>query len=290
VGTIPIGLNLTTVGVDSRWWLDSARAAEAAGFSGVWSWDHFISQGGNKATPVLECWTTLTAAAATTSRIKVGSFVTDVMNRHPAVLARMLATLHQQSAGRVELGLGVGGNAAEEEAYGIPFPPVPERAALLEEAVAVLRLLWPGGPANFEGRFFQLQDAWAYPVPEPPPRIIVGGEKPAGVRLAARVGDGWTTNAADYERLLPAYLAELSAHGRSRADVVHLVAVDIARDLPLEDQPLIADMAGFAAEWQARGADELIVNWVRPTQLLPLLEAAARAGLPTTAAARGVPR
>lgn len=290
MGSIPIGLNLTTVGVDSRWWLESARAAEEAGFSGVWSWDHFISQGRNKTTPVLECWTTLTAAAAATSRIKIGSFVSNVMNRHPAVLARMLATLHEQSGGRVELGLGVGGNAAEEEAYGIPFPRVPERAALLEEAVAVLRLLWSGGPADFQGRFFQLRDAWAYPVPEPPPRIIVGGEKPAGARLAARVGDGWTTNAPDYERLLPTYLAELSAHGRSRAEVVHLVAVDIARDVPLEEQPLVADLAGFAAEWQARGADELIVNWVRPSQLPLLLEAAARAGLAAATAARGVPR
>jgi G6PDH family F420-dependent oxidoreductase len=279
VGTIPIGLNLTTVGVASRWWLESARAAEEAGFSGVWSWDHFISQGRDKTTPVLECWTTLTAAAAATSQIKVGSFVTNVMNRQPAVLARMLATLHEQSSGRVELGIGVGGNAAEEQAYGIPFPAVPERAAILEEAVAVLRLLWSGGPGDFQGRFFQLRNAWAYPVPQPPPRIIVGAAKPAGIRLAARVGDGWTTNATDYERLLPIYLAELSAHGRSRADVVHLLAVDIAREAPLEEQPLIADMAGFAAEWQARGADGLIVNWVRPSQLPALLEAAAKAGL-----------
>jgi G6PDH family F420-dependent oxidoreductase len=276
---IPIGLNLTTIGVDSRWWLDSARAAEEVGFSGVWAWDHFISQGRTKTTPVLECWTTLTAAAAATSRIKVGSFVTDVMNRHPAVLARMLATLHEQSGGRVELGIGVGGDAAEEGAYGIAFPPPPERAAMLEEAVAVLRRLWSGGPANFEGRFFQLRDAWAYPVPEPPPRIIIAGEKPAGARRAARLGDGWTTNAPDYERLLPIHLKELSAHGRSRADVAHILAVDLARDVPLEDQPLIADMAGFAAEWQARGADELIVNWVRPAHLPALLEGAARAGL-----------
>lgn len=285
VGTIPIGLNLTTVGVDSRWWLESARAAEEAGFSGVWSWDHFISQGRDKTTPVLECWTTLTAAAGATSRIRVGSFVTDVMNRHPAVLARMLATLQQQSGGRVELGIGVGGYAPEEEAYGIPFPPVSERAALLEEAVAVMRLLWSGGPANFAGRFFRLHDAWAYPVPQPPPRIIVGADKPGGVRLAARVGDGWTTNAADYERLLPTYLAELSAHGRSRAEMVHLVAVDIARDTPVEQQPLIADMTGFAEGWQARGADALVVNWVRPAQLPALLDAASRAGLATATAA-----
>jgi alkanesulfonate monooxygenase SsuD/methylene tetrahydromethanopterin reductase-like flavin-dependent oxidoreductase (luciferase family) len=209
------------------------------------------------------------------------------MNRHPAVLARMLATLQEQSGGRVELGIGVGGDAAEEGAYGISFPPPSERVVVLEEAVAVLRLLWSGGPVDFEGRFFRLHEAWAHPVPQPSPRIIVGGEAPAGARLAARVGDGWTTNAPDYERLLPTHLAELSAHGRSRADVVHILAVDLARDVPLEGQPLVADLAGFAAEWQTRGADELVVNWVRPAHLPALLDAAARAGL---AASRGVPR
>jgi alkanesulfonate monooxygenase SsuD/methylene tetrahydromethanopterin reductase-like flavin-dependent oxidoreductase (luciferase family) len=275
---IPIGLNLTSIGVSSAWWLESARQAEAAGFSGVWCWDHFVSRG-RKTDPVLECWTTLTATAAVTSRLKVGSFINNVMNRHPAVLARMLATIWDQSGGRVELGIGVGGNAAEEAGYGIHFPDPPERVAILEEAVAVLRKLWAGGPADYSGRFFTLHEAWAHPAPEPPPRIIVGGEKPGGARLAARVGDGWTTNAADYERLLPIHLAELSAHGRSRAQMAHLIAVGLSRDEPLDRQPLIADMVTYAGEWQARGADELIVNWVRPAELPALLDAADRAGL-----------
>ena len=93
------------------------------------------------------------------------------------------------------------------------------------------------------------------------------------------MGDGWTTNAPDYDALLPVHLAELEAAGRKRSDVVHIVAVPLTRDEPLENNPLIADMAGFAAEWQARGADELIVNWVRAAQLPAVLEAAARAGL-----------
>ena len=275
---IPLGLNPTSIGVDSGWWLETARRAEDAGFSGVWCWDHFVSRG-KKENPVLECWTTLTAAAAVTQRIRVGSFVTNVMNRHPALLARMLATLVDQSGSRVELGIGVGGYGPELEAYGMPFPEPAERVARLEEAVAVLRLLWAGGPADYEGRFYRLREAWARPVPTPPPRIVVGGEKPAGARLAARVGDGWTTNGADYERLLPIHMAELEAHGRRRADVAHLVALSLSRDAPLERQPLIADMAGVLAEWRERGADELIVNWVRPQALPALLDAAERAGL-----------
>jgi alkanesulfonate monooxygenase SsuD/methylene tetrahydromethanopterin reductase-like flavin-dependent oxidoreductase (luciferase family) len=275
---IPIGVNLTAIGVHSQWWLSSARDVEHAGFAGVWCWDHFISRG-KKVDPVLECWTTLAAAAAVTSRIKVGSFVTGVANRHPAILARMLATMWDQSGGRVELGIGVGGFEAEKVAYGIPFPEPPVRVRMLEEAVAVMRKLWSGGPVDYSGEFFDLKEAWAHPAPEPPPRIIVGGEKPGGARLAARIGDGWTTNAEDYERLLPIHLEELSAHGRSRAEMSHLLAVSLSRDEPLDRQPLIADMETFAGEWAERGADELIVNWVRPAELPALLEAAERAGL-----------
>jgi len=108
---IPVGLNLASMGVTSAWWLESARQAEQAGFTGVWCWDHSISRG-KKTTPVLECWTTLTAAAAITYRLRVGSFIDNVLNRQPQILARMLATLSEQSNARVELGIGVGGNEA----------------------------------------------------------------------------------------------------------------------------------------------------------------------------------
>jgi len=275
---IPIGINLTSIGVTSAWWIESAQLAEQAGFAGVYCWDHHISRG-RKSDPVLECWTTLTAAAAHTSRLKVGSFVTNVMNRHPAILARMLATVWDQSGGRVELGIGVGGSGPELSAYGIPLPEPAERLRILEEAVKVIRLLWSGGPVDFDGEFFHLTEAWSHPAPEPPPRIIIGGEKPAGARLAARAGDAWTTNGPDYEELLPIHLAELSEHNRSRAEIDHLLAFQLARDEPLETQPLIADMAGFLAEWAEKGADEMVVSWVRPAELPALLDAAARAGL-----------
>lgn len=277
---IPVGLNLTSIGVSSAWWRESARQAEAAGFAAVWCWDHFISRGKRKTDPVLECWTTLTAAAAATERLRVGSFVSNVMNRHPAVLARMIATVWDQSGGRIELGIGVGGYPAEMAAYGIPFPGPRERVRVLEEAVAVLRLLWAGGPVDYEGRHFRLRQAWAHPAPTPRPRIIVGGEKPAGARLAARVGDAWTTNGPDFDGLLPIHLAELEAHGRSSSEVAVLIALGLSRDEPLERQPLVADLAAVAAEWEERGAAELVVNWVRPEQLPLLLDAAERAGLP----------
>jgi alkanesulfonate monooxygenase SsuD/methylene tetrahydromethanopterin reductase-like flavin-dependent oxidoreductase (luciferase family) len=275
---IPIGVDLTSIGVPSAWWLLSALRVEAAGFRTIWSWDHFVSRG-RLDDPVLECWTLLAAAAARTRELRVGSFVSNIMNRHPAVLARIAATLADLSGGRVELGVGIGGHPAEHEAYGIPFPEAPERAARLEEAIQVIRLLFSGGPVDFDGQFYQLSGAHAFPAPKPPPRIIVGGEKPAGARLAARVGDAWTTFAGEWEKLSPVFLESLAAAGRKRSDVTVLVGLDLDADLPPEEQPLLADLAVTAAEWQERGADELIFHWIRPHELGAVLAAGERAGL-----------
>ena len=117
----------------------------------------------------------------------------------------------------------------------------------------MIRLLWTGGPVDFDGEFFHLTEAWAHPAPEPPPRIIIGGEKPAGARLAARAGDGWTTNAADYEELLPIHLAELSEHGRSRAEIDHLLAVRAGPRRAARTPAAHRRHGGFLAEWQEQG-------------------------------------
>src|SRR5438046_6622007 len=101
---------------------------------------------GKKANPVLEQWTTLAAAGAVTERIGIGTFVTNVMTRHPAVLARMAGTLQEISGGRLTVGLGAGGDAVEDEAYGIPFPAIGESVAGLEAALADLRSVWTGWP------------------------------------------------------------------------------------------------------------------------------------------------
>ena len=144
---IPVGVNLTTIGIDARWWLETASRLEAAGYAGVWAWDHFVSRG-RLDDPMLECWTTLAATAAVTSRIHVGSFVSNVMNRHPAVLARMVATIADLAPGRVELGIGIGGHPAEHTAYGIEFPAPPERAARMTSTASTSRAARSGGAGN----------------------------------------------------------------------------------------------------------------------------------------------
>jgi len=166
---------------------------------------------------VVEQWTILAAAAGATSRIGLGTFVTNVMNRHPAVLARMASTLQAASGGRLTLGIGIGGAPKEHQAYGIDFPDADERVARLEEAVAVIRALWAGGPATRPSDFYPLEAAYAFPAPKPVPRILIGAGSLRGVRLAARIGDGWAAE-DDFDRLLPAYREALAEEGHSLAD------------------------------------------------------------------------
>jgi G6PDH family F420-dependent oxidoreductase len=276
--SIPVGLNPTSIGVSAAWWQETARAAEKAGFSVVWCWDHFISRG-DAGDQVLECWTTLAAAAAVTGRIGVGSWVTNVMNRHPSVLARMADTLQEESGGRLSLGLGVGGTRGEHERLGIAYPPAAERAERLEEAVQVLRALFVGGPVSFEGRHYRLSDAVVHPTADPP-RIVVAGQTPAGARLAARVGDAWTTDAPLLSDLLGPFEDALAKAGRSREQVPIVLAVPVEeRGEPLGRRPILSDLGAEAERWRERGADELILAWVRPEALPAVLDAAERAGL-----------
>jgi alkanesulfonate monooxygenase SsuD/methylene tetrahydromethanopterin reductase-like flavin-dependent oxidoreductase (luciferase family) len=271
---LPIGVCIGSVGVDAAWWIESARRLDEAGYTGIWCWDHFLGHG-DRRTPVLESWTLLSATAATTSQATVGTFVANVMNRHPAVLGRMAATLQQVAGGRLVVGMGIGGHPAEHEALGIPFPAAPERAERLEEAVAVLRALWGGGPVDRESPWYPLRDAYAFPVPEPIPPIVIGGETPAGARLAARIGDGWTAFDRTFERDEPAYRDALAAAGRRREDVVALVAFESGRTGvdALRGSPWIEAPRDELARWQAAGADGAIVT-ARTSADIAALEAA----------------
>ena len=204
------------------------------------------------------------------------TFVANVMNRHPAVLARMAATLQEGTGGRLTLGIGIGGHPAEHRAYGIPFPDVPERVARLEEAVAVLRALWAGGPVTRPSPFYPLLEAHAFPVPVPPPPIIVGAESRPGVELAARLGDGWTTPAGTLAERLPDYLDALAAAGKARSAQRVLAAFDLPRSASLAGSPWVEDPAGAVARWASAGADGVVLSANTTADLDLLVAAGAR--------------
>ena len=260
-GGLPVGVAIGSVGADVAWWLESARRLDEAGYAGAWCWDHVMGKG-DPTVPVLEQWTTLAAAAAVTRRIGIGSWVSNVMNRHPAMLARMAGTVQAISGGRLTLGIGIGGFPREHRAYGIDFPDAAERAARLEEAIGVIRALWTGGPVTVPGRIYPLDEAAAFPRPEPAPRILVGAGTPAGVRLAARAGDGWAAESETYESLRDSYLEALAAAGRSRRDVRIVVGFGGGRTGvdALAGSPWLEAPGETAARWAALGADEIVLT------------------------------
>ena len=165
----------------------------------------------------------------------------------------MASTLQIASGGRFILGLGVGGETGEHAAYGMPLPDRPERAERLEEAVAVIRALWRGGPVTRKSASYPLREALALPVPDPPPRIVIAGESPAGARRAARIGDGWTASDANFEARLPDYLEALDAAGRRREDQLVLVEVnegDWLDDVSLEASPWVTAPRATWDRWR----------------------------------------
>ena len=259
-GRLPIGVCLRTIRADPAWWIESARRLDAAGYAGVWAWDHFMGVG-QTPLPVVESWTILAMAAGATSQVTVGPFVLNVMNRHPTVVARMASTLQVASGGRLILGIGIGGAPREHLAYGIDFPPAPERVARLQEAVAVIRALWAGGPVTRPSPYYPLVDAFALPIPEPPPPIIIGGETAAGARLAGRIGDGWSTFDDNFEANLPIYLESLAEHGRPRENQLVIVGFqgDWLSDEKIADHAFVAAPRETWAHWHDAGADGAIV-------------------------------
>jgi len=190
----------------------------------------------------------------------------------------MASTLHLASGGRLVLGIGIGGAKKEHDAYGIEFPEAPERVARLEEAVAVIRALWTGGPITRESPFYPLHEAYAHPVAPKPPRIIVGGETRPGARLAARIGDGWSTFDDNFEANLPVYLETLEAEGRRRDEQQVLVGFqgDWLGEQSVADTPWVIEPRDAWARWRAAGADGAIVLARSTADVDALVDAVAR--------------
>jgi F420-dependent oxidoreductase-like protein len=170
------------------------RHVEAAGWDAACVTDHFMPNTPDRVGDVLECWTTLTALVTLVPRLRAGTIVVGNTYRHPAVVAKMAATLDVISGGRLILGMGAAWQENEHVAYGIPFPPVAERLARLDEACEVIKRLWTEPKASFAGRFYRVQDAPLMPKPvqRPHPELMIGGggEK-VTLRIVARHADHW---------------------------------------------------------------------------------------------------
>ena len=182
---IEFGVFLTPAAEDPAGLVREVQRAEELGFDWVGIQDHPYQR------RFLDTWTLITWLAASTERIR---FVPDVINlplRPPAPLAKAVASLDLLSGGRVELGLGAGGFWDAIEAFGGPRRSPGESVEALEEAIQVIRLVWAGGTASFDGRHYRLKGAKPGPEPAHPIGIWLGAYGPRMLRLTGRLADGW---------------------------------------------------------------------------------------------------
>jgi F420-dependent oxidoreductase-like protein len=242
--------------------LQRVRFAEEVGFDGAWVFDHFKPLYGDSSGPCLEGWTLLAGLAAHTSRIRLGTLVTGITYRHPAVLATEAVTVDQISGGRLELGLGAAWNEPEHREFGIPFPAIKERAERLEEGIEVMRRLMTKDRASFKGRHYKLEEATYHPRPvqRPHPPIWVGasGEQ-LMLPIVARQADAWhafgsADSMARKSKLLDQYA---EAAGRDPKRILRSSSLSISEGLPQAQRKAerLAE-AGFGylvVSWPAEG-------------------------------------
>jgi F420-dependent oxidoreductase-like protein len=174
--------------------VEQVQAAEGAGFSTVTVMDHLyqIPGVGPVTDPMLEGWSVLAALARETSRVRLGTLVTGVTYRNPALLAKTATTLDVISAGRALFGLGAAWNDVEHDGYGFEFPPVRERMDRLDEALTIVRAMFTEERPSFEGRFYRIREALNEPrpiQPSGPPILVGGGGEQRTLRIAARHAD-----------------------------------------------------------------------------------------------------
>jgi probable F420-dependent oxidoreductase len=198
------------------------RGAEQAGFESLWAVEHVVvpvgyasrypyakdgrMPGGEKA-PIPDPLVSLAYAAALTSRIRLGTGIVILPQRHPVYVAKEFATLDVLSRGRALMGVGIGWLEEEFAVVGVPFR---ERAARTEEAVRAIRSLWAPEPSAFEGQFYRWRAVESNPKPVQPGGVpvVVGGHVEGAARRAARVGDGFFPADGSLERL-PGLLAAM---------------------------------------------------------------------------------
>jgi alkanesulfonate monooxygenase SsuD/methylene tetrahydromethanopterin reductase-like flavin-dependent oxidoreductase (luciferase family)/predicted kinase len=211
-------------GEPAAWLTAVARNAAGAGLQGIALMDHLIQipQVGRAWEPIPEPWVTLGMLAGLEPSLRLGSLVTPVTFRAPGILAKTVATLDALSGGRAFCGIGAGWWEREHAAFGLPFPPAPDRLDRLETAIETLRALWQPGTKAYQGRRISLPETTCYPRPVSQIPVIVGGSgEKRTLRIAARLGDGCNlpSDLATLDRKLAVLRQHCVEAGRDPAEV-----------------------------------------------------------------------
>jgi alkanesulfonate monooxygenase SsuD/methylene tetrahydromethanopterin reductase-like flavin-dependent oxidoreductase (luciferase family) len=221
---IPVGLNIYSGLVGATMpYLD----ATVAPFEAIWFPDHVQYASRN----VAEGWSLFVYALSRYEDKVCGHQVLCNSFRNPAHLAKMAASCQTLSGGRVVLGIGAGWNEEEYRAYGWPFPSNRVRIEQLAEAIQICRALWTNTPVNFQGKHYQLENAYCEPHPEPTPPIMVGGSgEKYLLRVVAEHADWWNyiyQTPAAYAQKQEVLKQHCRAVGRDYGEIVQVMAPQI---------------------------------------------------------------
>jgi probable F420-dependent oxidoreductase len=267
-----------------------ARRAEEWGFASVWVHDHVFNAAhvynriGRK--PYYEPLILLSYVAACTQRVGLGTSVLVLPYHNPLRLAKTAATLDVLSGGRLILGVGVGGIPQESEAMGSPYA---ERGAITDEAIAILKELWTKEDPSFAGKYYRFSDMPFSPKPLQKPHIpvLIGGNSPAAIRRAVRLGNGWHPFAISLETLLEGMhsLREYAQQaGRDMAEIPVSVSLPLGNPTPRGDalgtdaKEIVEKIQAFASV----GVQLLVItgNTGNIAETLPAMDMLAREVLP----------
>lgn len=271
---------------------------EALGFDSVWVADHFVDPY-EPGSPWFEGWTLLAALATQTNRIRIGTLVSSIPLRNPAMLARQALTVDHISNGRLELGLGTG--VSWDPVYrmiGIENWSSQERVARFREAVEIVDQCLRNRVTTYEGRYYQLKDAVIAPSPvqQPRPPITIGASGPQVLKLAARYADTWNSVPGEW-RTSPDEMLEQTRRRNQMLD-------DYCEEIGRGPQTLRRSLLVFGSEAQTVfnsadafnevvkryrnvGITEFIFYYPFRDEQIPVFEQIARKAIPKLRATQG---
>ena len=210
-----------------RTWEESkaaAQAFEAMGYDSLWVCDHLYGPQ-SPTIPILEAWSLLSAVAAITERVEMGTLVTPAGMRNPAQLGKVIATVDNIAGGRVIPGLGAGWMQREFTDFGVKFPPIGRRMGQLRETVELLKQMWDPdqGEVSYDGKFVKAENVVCEPKPpRKPPMLIGGAGEKVTLKLAAQHADIWNNLAAHHhalERKIEVLRGHMKDVGRDPSEV-----------------------------------------------------------------------
>ena len=261
-------------------WASSERRwqrAEELGFEHAWTYDH-LSWRSFRGLPWYSSIPTITAAAAATSRLRVGTLVASPNFRHPLPFAKDLIALDDISGGRVIAGIGAGGTGFDATALGQATLSPAERAERFAEFVTLTDLLLRQSELTWKGRYYSVDEARTYPGSTQQPRIpiAIAAHGPKAMRLAAQHGDFWVTlggtsnglwGPAEGAAAVAAQVKRLEATcqeiGRDPSSLRRLVLTGIPLDPGMSSPSAFRDTV---ARYEEVGVTDFVVHWPRPSE------------------------